>query len=345
MSGGAPQVTVLVNGHALNFVFDTGGQNVITTEAAKRIGLASEGSGIVSGGGGGTTFIRYATARSIQIGAARLFDQPFIVLPADALPGVDGVVGYELLARVAARLDIARETLTLAPRTDMLGVAAGGIPFEYDDRAPEVEGALDDVRGAFTIDTGSSLTAQVQTPVVRRHRLIQQLHATVTASANDVGGRYPIYLVRARVLRLGNASFANPIVDLLTRVSTSDNASIVANVGDGILRRWIVVFDYPHQRLWLLPGGDAGGNVVHDHSGIVLAAKAAALVAEQVFGGTPAAQAGIAQGAQIASVDGTSVTAKDLVRIRMLLRGTPGTRVTVRLADGTTHTLTLRRYL
>jgi hypothetical protein len=345
MADGSPTLTVSVNGHALHFLFDTGGQNVITAEAAKRIGLRALGGGVVSGGGGGTTTIEFATARTVRVGDAQLFNQPFIVLPADALPRVDGIVGYELLARIPARLDMAHGTLTLAPNAGMLGAAEEFQPFEYDDRQPQMSGSIDDLSGAFTIDTGSSLTAQVQTPIVRSQHLIDRFHAAVIAYARDVGGRYPIYIVRARRLRLGNAAFADPLLDLLTRISTSDNSSIVANVGDGILRRWIIIFDYPNQRLALLPGGDPSGIVVHDHSGIVLATKGDALIAGQVFGGTPAAQAGIAEGAQISSVNGAKVTAKDLDRVRALLRGAPGMTIHLQLADGTVHAFALRAYL
>jgi hypothetical protein len=227
----------------------------------------------------------------------------------------------------------------------MLGAGEQFQPFAYDDRQPQMSGSIDDLSGAFTIDTGSSLTAQVQTPIVRSQHLIDRFHAAVIAYARDVGGRYPIYIVRARRLRLGNAAFADPLLDLLTRISTSDNSSIVANVGDGILRRWIIIFDYPNQRLALLPGGDPSGIVVHDHSGIVLATKGDALIAGQVFGGTPAAQAGIAEGAQISSVNGAKVTAKDLDRVRALLRGAPGMTIHLQLADGTVHAFALRAYL
>jgi membrane-associated protease RseP (regulator of RpoE activity) len=219
------------------------------------------------------------------------------------------------------------------------------VPFGYDDRQPQVDGALDGIPGAITIDTGSNLTAQIQAPFARAHDLVTRLHATVVSYALDVGGRYPIYLVRAHSLRLGSAVFADPLVDLLTRVNNTSNTSTIANVGDGVLRRWIIVFDYPHQRIDFRSGGDTSGNVVHDRSGIVLRAKVKSLVAVAVLGGTPAARAGVAEGAQIVAVNGSAVSASDLDRVRTLLRGAPGTPVRLRLSDGSTHAFTLQKYL
>src|SRR5581483_12489010 len=129
----------------------------------------------------GTASIRYATVRSLKIGDAELFNQPFIVLPANALPPVDGIVGYELLARFAARLDMAHGTLALAPSAAAFGPAIAPARFVYFDRQPQVDGSLDVAIGAFSIDTGSTLTAQIQTPVVRKYDLVNRLHATVAA--------------------------------------------------------------------------------------------------------------------------------------------------------------------
>lgn len=345
MDSGSPVIVVRVNGTLLHFLFDTGGQNVVTASVANRLGLRLSGRGVVGGGGGGTTAIRYAIARSVQVGGALMRHQPFIVLPDDALPPVDGIVGYELLSRFAARLDMQRGTLELAPRATAFGGYVEPVSFGYDDRQPQVQGSLDGVPGAITIDTGSTLTAQVQVPFVRNHKLVERLHATVAAYANDVGGRYPIYLVRARDVRLGRASFPNPILDLLTRVSTSNNASIAANAGDGILRRWIIVFDYPHQTIDFRPGGDTRGNIVHDRSGMVLRVKDRALIVAQVLRGTPAAQAGLVEGAQIVAIDGEPVDARALAKVRKSFQGTPGTQLAVQLADGTTHKLVLEKYL
>jgi len=180
---------------------------------------------------------------------------------------------------------------------------------------------------------------------VRRYGLARRLHAHVTAQVADVGKRYPIYLVRAPSLRLGTRLVRDPLVELQTHVDPTDDQPTLANVGDGILRRCVLVFDYPDQIVDLRPGGDDATVVVHDRSGIVLGTAGRALVAGQVLGGTPAGNAGVASGTRILAVDGRAVTAADLVRVRSILRGVPGTRVSLRLGDGTTRAFTLRRYL
>lgn len=345
MSGGPPAFQVRVNGHAFTFILDTGGQNVITRDAAKIAGLRVVGKGSVGGGGGGTAPISYATAQTVRAGAALMRHQPFIVLPTGSFGNFDGIVGYELLSRFAARLDMAHGVLELAANPSAFGAARRPVPFGYDDRQPQIDGALDGIPGAFTIDTGSNLTAQIQAPFVRSHDLVTRLHATVVAYALDVGGRYPLYLVRAHSMRLGSVEVADPLVTLLTRAGSTHSTSTIANVGDGILRRWIIVFDYPHNRIDFRPGGDASGNTIRDRSGLVLRAKDNALVVAEVLGGTPAAKAGLAEGALIVAVNGNAVNATDLDRVRATLRGAPGTLVRLQLSDKSVRTLRLQKYL
>jgi C-terminal processing protease CtpA/Prc len=84
---------------------------------------------------------------------------------------------------------------------------------------------------------------------------------------------------------------------------------------------------------------------VHDRFGIVLSSKASASVARLVFSGTPASQAGIEEGAAIVAVNGAAVAAGDLMHVRQLLRGKPGTTIRLQLSDGTAHEFKLRQYL
>jgi len=344
MRAGSPQIDVVVDGVRLRCYFDTGGQNVITAAAAARIGMQPVGAGIVRGGGGGTVPIRFAFARTVRIGAATLRHQPFIVLPGSIF-GVDGIVGYEVLARLAARLDMTRETLALAPRASAFGPPQHPLHFVYVDHQPQVAGAVAGIRGPLTIDTGSSLNAEVQAGAVHRYDLVQRWHARITADVADVGKRYPVYVVRVPSLRIGHRVVPTPLVELQTHLDPTDDRPTLANVGDGILRGWIIVLDYPDQTIDLRAGGAVASTVVRDHSGIVLAPAGNALIAGTVLGGTPAAAAGIVTGERILGIDGRVVTAADVVRVRARLRGAPGTRVWLRLGDGSTRTFTLRRYL
>jgi hypothetical protein len=342
---GSPVLIVRIDGLPVRVYADSGGQNVLTETAARRASMHVVGGGMVAGGGG-TAPIRYAWASSIHVGNAVLTHQPFIVLPDASLPGdVGGIIGYEVFARFAARFDEPQKTLTLARAASAFGPPVHVVPFAYIDRQPEVAGAIDGIPGPVSIDTGSSLTGAVNASFVKQHDLLRRLQARVTAQAGGVGGRYPIFLVRAHSLRVGAETVADPLLDLKTQPGVWDAGGPIVNLGFAMLQRWIVVLDYAHQQLQLRPGGDPTGNIVRDRSGIVLAQRDGALTAATVLTGTPAGRAGIRTGSVIARVDGKAVGPGDFDAVRTLLRGRPGTRVTIQPANGVSRTIVLERYL
>jgi len=247
---GAPDVPVIavsVNGSPpLRFVLDTGGQNVIAPDAARRAGLDAVGEGTVGGAGAALAKIRYATARSVRVGGAEMRDQPFVVLDLGRTAPVDGIIGYELFARFAARIDFAHQRVELARDARALGAAGTAVPMAFDERQPQVEGALDGLAGAMTIDTGSASSVDVNTPFAVAHDLRARYHADVEGyPISGVGGPVHAYFARASELRLGDVRVRDVNV-LLTdaRAGAEANPAIAANIGDQVLRRFNLVLDY-----------------------------------------------------------------------------------------------------
>jgi hypothetical protein len=242
-----PVIPVSINGGPLlHFLLDTGGQNVITPDAARRAGIEPVGEGTVGGAGAALAKIRYASARSVRVGGAEMRDQPFLVLDLGATAPIDGIIGYELLARFAVRLDLQRGRLELAPDVRALSPMGVAVPMVLVDRQPQVDGALDGIAGAMTLDTGSASAADVNTPFVVAHDLRTRYHAEAGGyPISGIGGPVHAYFAHAKELRLGD--LAIPDVNLLLTDAHSGaeaDPTIAANVGEQVLRRFVLVLDY-----------------------------------------------------------------------------------------------------
>ncbi len=242
--GTYPIVSVAIDGTPMRFLIDTGGQNAISTQAARRAHLDVVGSGTVSGVGTALATTAFATVRAVRVGDAEMRDQPFYVLDLGNAP-IDGIVGYELLARFAARIDLQHARVQLAREARALTAGGVAVRMTLDDRQPQVEGALDGIPGTMTIDTGSAGSVDVESPFVAAHDLRARLHGEVQASASGVGGAAHGFVARAHELRLGAVVVPSPAVFLADdRAGGYADPTIAANVGNQVLRHFAVLFDY-----------------------------------------------------------------------------------------------------
>jgi hypothetical protein len=116
----------------------------------------------------------------------------------------------------------------------------------FDDRQPQIDGALDGIPGVMTLDTGSESGVDVNAPFVRAHGLLAHYHATVSDSPiSGVGGSVRAFFARGRELRLG--ALRIPDVPLLltdAAAGAEANPTVAANIGVGVLRRYAIVLDY-----------------------------------------------------------------------------------------------------
>jgi len=148
-------------------------------------------NGLVGGFGSNLVTSRFTAVRSERIGSTVIRNQSFAVFDLGQAP-IDGIVGYELLARLNVRVDFAKRTITLSPNASPQRVTANSvsIPFAFNDRLPQVEGSFNGIPGPMGIDTGGGYALLMNTPVVQTHHLVERSRATVCGPiVSGVGGQ------------------------------------------------------------------------------------------------------------------------------------------------------------
>src|SRR5579885_1277191 len=336
-------IPVRINdGPELHFILDTGGQNVLLASTAKRLGLHPFGHGTVGGAGAGLIPTSFLSVDSVRVGTAVMRNQPFIVFDSPALGGLDGILGYELLSRFAARIDYRRNILTLAsavPESWTRNVAA--TPFSFRSRQPAVPGAIDRFPGLIAIDTGSSGVLDINSPFANDRNLWAYYHASKPKPGTraGVGGSYATANVTVGRLRLGTATLDRVYADLTSATAGIEaHPGFAANAGEGIFRNFTLVFDYPHQRMYFAPGG------IRDLSGVILKRRGAGIVVAAVR--THAAmRAGVHPGMMLTALNGRPVSGRDFDAVEAALAGQPGSSVRLIFDRTKSVTLTLIDYL
>ncbi|MBV8499825.1 MAG: aspartyl protease family protein [Candidatus Eremiobacteraeota bacterium] len=350
---------VMLNGKGpYHFIFDTGGSNVIDPAVAKEIGAFGKGSAQGSGVGSQTESLSFANVAKLQVGDAVLRNQFFAVVPTRMGFGVstgrqvDGLIGWEVLARYITTFDYANRQVVLSlPGTAAAPAGGHVVPFVFYSTQPQVACTIDGIPAECTIDTGARDTISFMTPFLAAHpQIVPKSTTAVGINGFGLGGPALGKLGRVREVGIDDLTLTNLVADYSTQTAGALTAPFVAaNVGGNLLRRFAVTFDYGNGTMTLVPNSSFDEADAYERSGLFLIRHGASIVVADARPGTPAANAGIAKGDAIASVNGTPVAQMPLYAIRQLLMQAPGTTVTLGIAnkDGSqrTVTLTLKDYV
>ena len=322
---------------------DTGGANIISPALSKQLGLKSEGALQGRGVGEKSEDVGLVKMESLQIGDVTLQNQVFAVFPMETFSAVEGVqvnglVGYEVFKRFVTKVDYEHSMITFTTPASFKYSGSGTVvPFIFNEHIPQVDGAIDGMKGKFDIDTGSRSSIDLLGPFVEAHDLVKRYNATLEAVTGwGVGGAARSLVTRAKVLTLGTVEVPNPVTELtLQKKGAFSSAYVAGNVGAGVLKRFNVTFDYLHQQIIFEPNANFNKPDVFDRSGMWLNMAGDAFEVMDVVAGGPAAQAGLKVGDKIVAIEGRPANQVSLPALRVRFKtDAPGTKVHLTVQSG-----------
>ncbi len=328
-------------------LFDVGGVNVIVPDAARALGRSG-------GANAASTGPPAIDVETMDVGGLTLRNARFAVAAAQTSAqraegvAMDGLLGFELVKRFPTRIDYASSKITFYdPDRFRYEGKSAPLPLVLRGRVPEVEGSIDGVPGKFGLDVGATASVTLAGPYWRANKLDQKLGAKQELIADaGPGGPLRARVGRAENLKLGAADVKGPVTLLATATSGPyAQEGFAGNVGYGVLRRFAIVFDLPREQLYLEPNAALADADVFDRSGLWVEPAGKGLAIVEAVAGAPGAQAGLKAGDVIVAIDGESAAGMPLAKAREQLRAAPGTRVRVKLANGSERTLTLRELI
>lgn len=355
--GGALLVEASINGSGpYLFILDTGGHAVLTALMAAKLGLDSRGEGTSTGAGPGDMRIAFTKVAHVTIGDADISDQIFMVMP---IPysfyergrrrPIAGVLGMELFQRFAVTVDYDHEQVVLQPYDHGAAPPPGkgtALPLSFTNDMPLIHATLDGHQGVFGIDTGNGGNTLVFPNWAARTGLHARYAKGPPLPSGGVGGRYMSRLSHARALQLGDVRLTRLLVQL-TRADAGATGNPVeaGNIGQDILSRFNLHFDYRRRRMYLVPR--AQPHVEHFAQAGMTVTKLKKypdrFFVGWVLPGGPAAEAGVRPGDAFIKVDHRPAERMSGLEFRRLSRGQPpGTRLYLRYVSGTPINIVMR---
>ena len=337
-------VAVELDGHALRFMLDTGGVNLVASAAARRIGLASLGAIEARGPGEKSVASGFARVGRLVVGGAVVLERQLVrVLD---MPGfddvegvpVDGVLGVELFKRLVVQVGYARRELVLvAPDAFVAPTGAQSSAITFFGHFPGVAGTIDGLPGQFWLDTGNRGGLLLLAPFVETHRLDERYATSETMTIGwGIGGPAQGRLARGGRLAIGDLEIDGPVLRLPTEQGGALAIRHVAgNIGGEILSRFVVTFDYSRKVVHLAADAASSRPFDADRSGLWINRHARGVVVGAVMAGGPADVAGLRVDDVLTAIAGEPASAIGLDALRLRLTAWPaGRRVVVDLARG-----------
>ncbi|HXX20541.1 MAG TPA: PDZ domain-containing protein [Candidatus Acidoferrum sp.] len=239
----------------------------------------------------------------------------------------EGTLGSDFFSGAVIEINYARQTVRLYdPATYQYSGRGKAMKLTFVAGLPVVHAKIlvssgKPVEGDFVVNTALDASLVVSQKFQRAHNLLSHLKTIPSTDFQPDGGAV---LGRVKDFEIGPFAVADTIGAFPHGNSLADTAPHLAGeIGGGMLRRFIVTFDYPHQQIIFDPSSDIRVDEIEDMSGIVLTAGGPDLKrfeVTQVWPGTPGADAKIQKGDVIAGVNDEAAADMSLAEIRRLFR-------------------------
>jgi len=261
----------------------------------------------------------------------------------------EGAIGNDVLAEAVVEIDYARQTVRIYdPATYQYSGRGKSFHLNLATGEPVVQAKFSEMNGKtlegdFAIDTALDASMVISGKFGQVHHLRFGHAKIVPATDIELGGvREPVF-ARIKQVSIGPYDVRDPIAVFSRGDSSAEaNARLAGELGSRLLRRFIVTFDYPHQRVILDPSSDFRADDLEDMSGLAITATGSNLKmfeVTEVRSGTPGSDAKIQKGDVIAGVNDEAAADLSLAAIRKLFRQ-PATKYRL-LIQRNTQTLTV----
>jgi len=351
-------VDAMLNGKGpFSFILDTGGHDILTPAAVRRLGLAGKGAGVSGGAGAGTLPEQYTRVERVDIGAATLRDQSFIIVPLQyntvergAKPPLAGILGVELFERFAVELNYRAQTLSLRPLQDAPPGHGVPVAISFTDDQPIFNAKINGIAGDNGLDTGNSGSLVVQGRWAHSNGLAEQMRNGLVTAGFGAGGISRHWASRVD-LEVAGETFRHIVASYaVDRKGAFSSRTEAGNIGNEIYENFTLSFDYRRGTVWFdRVYRRPEQRYVYPRAGMsVYKQSPGAFTVATVLPNGPAAEVGLEPGDLISAVNGMPATTLSGWDLKRIVRGLPGTHVRLDLTHAgqmRSTTITLRELL
>ncbi len=340
------------NSNELNFILDTGVRSILITRLfyTDSLDLNQTNRTKIQGLGTGYTIDALTSSgNSLSLPGIKGENQEVFVLMEDifnlstrmGMP-VHGIIGYDIFKNFIVKINYSSKVLTLY-RPDVVlkkKRKAEEYPLYIENDKAYIYANVrqhegDTLKVKLVVDTGASHTLSLYLPSDDRLAL-----PPVTMEAylgrglsGDINGR----IGRLDAFRMGRYELQNlpasyPDAESIKLALNVANRN--GNLGSDILKRFTVIFDYPHKRLLLIPNSTYKEPFHFNMSGFEVSTPMPGVnfyLVTNVVANSPAMSVGVKDGDELVSINGRACSELSLNDVLEILESKPGRKLRLKL--------------
>jgi predicted aspartyl protease len=347
-------IPVVVNGQLpLKFILDTGVRTAILTEKVFSDILNLTYSRKYSvGGPGGQRIVQAYVTNNVTLDlppgihgeghAMLVLEEDYLELRNYLGVDVHGIVGYELFSRFIVSIDYEKKELILTrPDKFKLRGKYTTVPITIEDTKPYVRTVVtmhdsSRVRVKLLIDSGAS-HGLILEPDSNDTLAVPPTHIS-SIIGRGLGGVITGQIGRIRSLELGKfevedviANFPDPN-SYMDTLKTSRVVPRNGAIGGEILSRFRVIFNFPHEKMYIKKNPSFRKKFYYNMSGLTLKAIGSGLKRFEITNvrvNSPSERAGLVEGDHILTINGVSTSELELNMVNAYFNLKPGKRIVV----------------
>jgi len=274
---------------------------------------------------------------------------------ADVGRAYEGTLGNDFLAGMVVEINYARQTMKMFdPASFQYSGTGKAVPVTFAGGLPVIRAKINltggkPIEGDFAVDTALDASVVVWSRFAQSHNL--KLHRTTPSTTFDIAEGDPALNTRISGFQIG-PYVVQQAIGIFPRGNPLRNRDpkLAGEIGGGMLHRFIVTFDFPHQQI-IFDGSTAfRSDEFEDMSGLAIVAGGPNLKrfeVKQVWPHTAGAEAKVHPGDVIAGANDEAAADMSLPELRALFRQ-PGTKCKLLIQRGNqtrTVNLPLKRLL
>jgi hypothetical protein len=256
-------VWVKMGGKERLWFFDTGtGINVIDSSFASELGIQPAGD-IKGQGAGNIASVSVIQSPPFSVRGIEFDSQTMVAYDIKSTVStkmdldIAGILGYDFISRFVVKVDYANKVISFYdPETFKYNGGGKLLNASFKDNIPAVSATVDGkYTGLWELDTGAG-DCDFHYPYAQRNALLER--KGIDIGSIGAGGMYISRLVQFDSFELGGYKVNKPIIGITPEKLSGSfgTAETAGNLGNDVLRHFIIYFDYTKQQLIIEKGND-----------------------------------------------------------------------------------------